>query len=287
MSETLKTAKARLVIQIKEACDAYRASSKQAETESALHEMEVRVAADDSFRLWRARHLKELNHLEKEYALAVIRESRRPVQAKAVLHSAAIQLAKGNDFQSSILLRERARNLEEAEMEDRRKKIEAKYRNLRAALFENQKNDLGNLNRNLDEDLKRLSLARRDSLDQPARRLLVTARLLTQKAVVQETATAKTRTQKMIISKTLNDAANAKLLQFSGFILNPASPKANPITKKPKRDGSSRQNDLPADLGPSLEVPPAADGPAEEPIEPRDEEEEEDRHDHDDRDWPE
>jgi hypothetical protein len=249
--------------------------------------MEVRVAADDSFRTWQAKHLKDLSDLEKEYALAVVRESRRPVQAKAVLHLRAIRLAKRNDFQSSIALRQLAKEVEHAEQDDRRERIDAKFDNLRAALFESQRNDLAILNRHLYEELRRVSQALCESLDQPARRLIVKARSLTQTAIFHETTTAntpRTPAQKKFISKTLNEAANQELLRLSGFVLNEASPvagptsKGRPLSRRAAGNGSSGQRDLPADVEPGFEAQPAADSPAEEEAQPHEEEEEEDRH---------
>jgi hypothetical protein len=167
--------------------------------------MQIRIAADDSFRAWRAKHLDELNDFEQGYAVAVLREDRRPVQAKAMLHLTAVRLAKSNDLCGSVRMRESAINVEQAELKDRRKRIDSKFDHLRATLFERQRNDLAILNRNLSEELKRLSVALREALSQPARRLVLTARTLTQKTILKASATARTVAQKRLISKTLHE----------------------------------------------------------------------------------
>jgi hypothetical protein len=151
--QMIEAAKARLNAEITQlhteftqSCDTIRAASDD-------ESFEFRLTVDDAFLFWQRSHIEELSTLEKEYALAVTRELRRPVKAKLDFEQQARELAKQNEFEASIRFREKGQLAGNAELERRRTAVDAAFDRRRHALMERQQNDLQNLRMKLTQGL--------------------------------------------------------------------------------------------------------------------------------------
>jgi hypothetical protein len=155
------------------AAETLRRASDSALTASALKILELRVATDEAFEAFQRQHIEQLTELEQEYALAVIRESVRPVKSHNDYIFQAQTIARHNDFSLSIWLRGAANAAQERQLRERRKLVDDKFNRLRQSLFDRQATELQILSMNFEVQLAAAEEVPRVEIERLKRAFLV------------------------------------------------------------------------------------------------------------------
>jgi hypothetical protein len=218
MLEMVEDAKAELVDAITQFHTKYTESCDQVRQTADSERLEFRTSIDDGFSFWQRSHLEELSTLEKEYALAIVREEHRPVKAKLDFEKQARELAKQNEFEASIRFREKGQAAEQAELERRRAAVDGAFDRKRHCLMERQRNDLENLRMKLASGLILSEQALQANLQKEQRAFLVAVRAKVQQKVVSRMAKVQGGSKKHV-SLELTKAANEVTLRLAGLPL--------------------------------------------------------------------
>ena len=221
------------------ACEAVKRGYEEAE-------LNVRERIDSSFQECQRRHIEELVVIEKEYALDIIREKNRPVKEQLQLFEQARRLARINNFEHSIMVREQAKQVFEEEMVVRRQHVEDKYRGIRKVAIERQKTELQLLKKKLVGMLQSVEADCRRDIEGEWRKLSVHLRSFQKRSAVAITKESRFNFYKKKLADGMNQMIQDIAMEITGVPLNsvviPASPrKEQSITKTPRSTKKSGQ----------------------------------------------
>jgi hypothetical protein len=228
----------------------YEARCEQTRSFWRAEILQTRLAIDTAFQSWQRHHIEELSTLEKEYALAVVRERRRPVPARSEFDKQARRLAKQSDFQESMRVREKAKNAEQAELVRRRAVVDTAFDRRRMALIEHQKADLAALNTRLIDELAWKDQGLQEALSQHERTFLAAVRSTIQKAIFESFAENLSHAERKRIAAELAIAGTDITLQISGHRIKRATP--TPASRTDKANAVSARRNSQAGDGSTL-----------------------------------
>jgi hypothetical protein len=268
-SETTQTVidvKAELETKIEEAFQNYRSDCERVRNEHELQDLQVRMAMDDMFQECQRRHISELDAVEKEYALAVLREERRPAKGRRECEKQARRFAFVRNYQSSIKMREQAKVAEQEELEERRAQVKGHFEKVRQNVCERQKVDLTVLNRKFNDAVVRQKVELGDALKLQEKKFWVALRAVLQKAITAATASADAAEEKLKIAESINTLFSQKVADTTR-VFGSDSPKSRtarspsgPSTPIRERERSPRITDSP------LPASPAPNEPLDDPV---------------------
>jgi hypothetical protein len=245
--QMIDAAKARLTDEITQLHSEYTQTCDRIRESSDYEFLEFRVSIDDAFAFWQRGHIEELSTLEKEYALAVVREGRRPIKAKLDFEMQARELAKQNEFEASIRSREKSQVAEQTELERRRAAVDGAFDRKRHALLERQQNDLQNLRMKFEQGIQVLEQDLQEKLDKEQRSFLVAVRAAVQREILAGIASVKSSSLKKRVSGEIARAANDVTLAMAGLRLAP-TPVAMP--RKQERPATHASKNFMPELEP-------------------------------------
>jgi hypothetical protein len=232
----------------------------------------ARFETDITFQTLQNRHLAELTEIEKDYALSVLRENGRPVKEQAALNLLAQRLARANDFDESIRIREQGKIARELTIEERRAQVDTKFKKVRQVKLDQQRNELRILNTKLKAHLEIIEQERDNALAMEEVKFQVTCLAEQQKQILDASKRTKSEVEKRNIAQTICKFANQKVSALAGLVLNKATPTAPPkSTESPKGSRMSTRQVSAVGSGPI----PVAEAPKSQPAIVPDEDEEE------------
>lgn len=243
---TIKSASPKIQSDIQNAYNKYIDRCEKAKRVAADEDLVCREKIDLSFQEWQRKHLEELVKIEKEFALELLKAKSRPVKEQLDLIEQAKRLARLDDFDQSILMRQKAEAAYEAEMASRKKAVHEKFKTLRLIALEHQKNDLAVLNKRLSSMLENVKSGLEASLENEKRKLMAQLRSLQQKAVSAVVADLRNAGHKKVAAEKINDYFNQQVCQIAGFALNEATPAASPMRERTGRSSRASSNRLTA-----------------------------------------
>ena len=228
--------------QIEAIYDTYKKGCEALKRDYEEAELNVRERIDVSFQECQKRHIEELIVIEKEYALDVIREKNRPVREQRQLFDQAKRLARMNNFEHSIMVREKANQVFEEEMLIRRQHVEEKYRGIRKLAIERQRMELQLLKKKLVGMLEAVAADLQRDIEGEWRKLSVHLRSFQKRCSVAITKDVKFNVDKKKLADGMNKMVQDIAMELTGVPLNsvviPASPrKEQQSTAKTPRSG--------------------------------------------------
>jgi hypothetical protein len=192
--------------------------------------LDARLAIDDLFEQCKQRQVEELNSIEKEYAISVLRAERRPVRDEIDLREHSRRLALAGEYKASVKAREQAKVAGVPEIARRRAEIDARFEKLRAVKFERHFADLCKLNERLKSDLERIETEREETVAQQQRRFVVAARVARRKAIARATAPLVDPDRKVEAADAVAAEAERLVRAATGIELE--------VSDNPRHDGS-------------------------------------------------
>jgi hypothetical protein len=187
-----------------------------------LRLFEARIALDDAFQVSQQRHLEELHMVEKEYALVVLREDRRPVREEIELIAHSRRLALAGEYAQSIETREAVKGAVKSELARRRATVDARFERIRAIVFARQKDELKILNSKLVADLNQIESDRGQAMDQQRKRFIVAIRALKTQAVTKGIAAALSKERKVEVASAINGIVDGRVKDMTGILIDVA-----------------------------------------------------------------
>jgi hypothetical protein len=233
-SNSCRQREATLLQAITGAADKFHEESRDTRADLATKTLVIRVDADAAFDKVQSRHIDQLTELEQAFALAVIRESDRPVQYQSLYFFQAMTVARHNDFKRSVWLREEAEAAAERQFAGRRELVNSKFAKLRATLLDRHAAELKILTQNLVSELTVVEKEWRKVDDRIQRSFLVEVR-----AALRVACRGPPDTRMQEASR-LTSLAHARVLELTGIELVPGSPARMPA-KTPRKTSEEAQ----------------------------------------------
>lgn len=117
-------------------------------------EKKIRVRVNEEFNELKAKHIKELIQMEKDYVAARFRETERNIPEREDLIRQSQNAAKNGDFESARKLHDQALLVAQLDLEQRLIKIDRDFDEIKKNAFKAQKDSIIYLSNILETDIK-------------------------------------------------------------------------------------------------------------------------------------
>ena len=198
----------------------YKEIQKNTEVTYKKKELEKREEISDQFQDIQTRHIGELVKIEKEFALAVIREQKRPIPEVNAILEQSKKVAYNDDFQCADRLRKKASRIRDEQLAARRSVVDLQYNEIRIKALNKQrteidilKNKLYNSIENIDAQFRNESI----SNERAFKNLLIAYQ---QKVIAETTSTIKGKQEKLLVADQLNRHFFKKIKSLQLFTTN-------------------------------------------------------------------
>ena len=222
--------------------EVYKESVEQVQREEEDAILQIREKADFYFQEMQSRHINELTEIEKEYALEVIKARNKIVPERIEQERRAKELARMNDFDGAVKLRNLALQIYEQEHATRRAEIDKKYDGLKKQKLERQRNDHLILNTKLKSELEKYHQEFQKEYRSKEKLLLVALIHAKQNVMLTLTKDERIKEIKKKVTDDFDKYANAKVQEVTGFSLNRGNASSSTPTPSQSRQATSRSS---------------------------------------------